>query len=292
MAYLRAYDYTTKIQDVNLNQIITSNTDVRLITEQQAQDEVISYLSQKYDTDAEFTDTNVFDLSTTYKAKDRIELNFPVYVSTNNYSVNDLAVYSGNAYICINATTGTFTPANWTLLGKQYQLFYVTLPKPEFNYKSYYQKGDQVFWKDKTYTAQQNSPILDHETALQYGNITTLPIQNVFPDDAIAGVQYWGTGTAYSVASGTLPTNATKWTKGDNRSSLLVQKTVDICLFHMHSRIAPNNIPQLRSDRYAAATAWLQMASEGTVNANIPRLQPKKGARIVFGGQVRRQNDY
>jgi hypothetical protein len=292
MPYLRYYDYLSKIQSVNFQQVLSNTDSFRTLTEQEAEEEVISYIDQKYDTDKEFTDTEPWSPSTVYSAKDRVELNFSTYVPATAYVINNLVIYSGNAYICIGATTGTFDPTKWTLLGAQYDLFHVTLPHAEFDYKSYYKVGDQVWWKNKVYTAAISSPILDHETALQYGNTATLPLQNVFPDDTIAGAQYWGTGTTYSVAAGTLPTNTTKWTAGDNRNRLLVQKTVDICLYHLHSRMSPNNIPQLRMDRYAAATAWLEAVADGAFTVNIPRLQPKSGSKIAFGGQVRRQNDY
>lgn len=291
MAYLRYYDYMRTIQADNLSQIIGSDTGVRLTSEVAAQAEAISYLVQKYDVTSEFTDTTVFSKSATYKAGALVELNYSEYDSAKSYITNDLTTYSGSCYICTGATTGTFSPSKWFFLGVKFDLFHVTLPAVEFDYKKYYKVGDQVFFKDKTYTALLATPIIDHSTALQYGQTTAVPLPNIFPDDPLEGSRYWGTGTPYSI-TGVLPTDTTKWAAGDNRSVQLVQKVIDICLYHIHSRIAPRNIPQLRIDRYASAIAWLDMAKTGEVTADIPLLQPKKDGRIRWGSNIRNTNNY
>lgn len=291
MAYLRLFDYYRSIQDAQLQQVISSNDSIRLIAEIEAQAEAISYLTQKYDTESEFSDTTIFDATISYKANSLIELNFDEYLSTNNYIPDDLVIYVKNAYICTANTTGTFAPAKWTLIGKQYDLFFATIPEMEFNYRHYYLAGEKVFFKNKVYTALKPSPIIDQQTSLQYNTTNAIPLPNVFPDDSINGPTYWGVGVPYAVAAGTLPTD-TLWTKGDNRSIQLVYKIVDICLFNLHSRIAPKNIPQLRMDRYAAAIAWLDMAKAGEITADIPLRQPKQGARMRWSSQPRNINNY
>lgn len=291
MAYLRLFDYYRSIQDAQLQQVISSNDSIRLIAEIEAQAEAISYLTQKYDTESEFSDTTIFDATISYKANSLIELNFDEHLSTNNYIPDDLVIYVKNAYICTANTTGTFAPAKWTLIGKQYDLFFATIPEMEFNYRHYYLAGEKVFFKNKVYTALKPSPIIDQQTSIQYSTTNAIPLPNVFPDDSINGLTYWGVGTPYAVAAGTLPTD-TLWTKGDNRSIQLVYKIVDICLFNIHSRIAPKNIPQLRMDRYAAAIAWLDMAKAGEITADIPLRQPKQGARMRWSSQPRNINNY
>ena len=292
MGYLRYRDYSRQIQDVNLTQILGADDSIRLDSEVAAEAEVKGYLAPKYDIDTEFSHTFVWSPSVAYKGYALVELNYSDYVPATVYAINDLVTYSGKCYICIHAgATGTFNPAHWTLLGTKYDLFNIVPPAQDFDYKGYYSIGDQVFWKDKIYTAIKSSPILDHNTALQYGRVSSLPYPNVFPDDPIDGKTYWGTGTAFSVNAGTLPTNAA-WTKGDNRATRLVQITVDICLYHLHSRIAPRNIPQLRMDRYAAAVAYLDMILTGKISADIPLNQPKTDGMIRWGGDVKRDNSY
>ena len=292
MAYLRYYDYLKSIQDVNIQQIINQDDSIRLTAEAEAQAEVISYLIQKYDIQKEFTDTTIWSPATTYYGNNLVELNYADYVPATAYVIGNLVTYLGNCYICTANTTGVFDATKWTLLGKKFDLFYVKLSNLEFFYKNLYNVGDIVWWKDKIYTALKPSQLLTHDTALQYGQNEALPGVNVFPDDLQNGLLYWGAGFPYSVHFGIPVTDTSIWVKGDNRSVQIVQKVVDICLYHLHSRIAPRNIPALRENRYKMAIDWLQMAGQGQITADIPLLQPKRDGRIRWGSQVKRINDY
>lgn len=292
MPYLRYQDYIKTIQDVNLQQILAADDTQRILSEQAAQATAIEHLTAKYDTAKEFKDTTPYSNTATYQAGTLVELNFSLYNASTNYVVGNLVVNSGSAYICTATTTGTFDPTKWTLLGKQYDLFYVTLPYPEFNYKIYYSKGDQVYWKGKVYECQINTQLVDQQTALQYYTLDNIPIPNVFPDSLVNGVQYWGTGTAYTVGPGVLPTDTTKWTNGDNRNASMVRHLVQICLFYLHDRLAPRNIPEQRKEGYAEAMAWLDAAKLGEITLTIPLLQPKIDGRIRYGGNVKNINTY
>lgn len=247
MAYLRSKDYLKQIQTDNLNQIISNDSTILASAELEAQAEIISYLTQKYDVAREFRDTVAYDNSATYKADYLVEYNS--------------------------------------------ELYYLSLPYSEFNNDNYYKVGDQVFWKDKTYTCLIATPILDHETALQYQSLNRLPQRNIFPDDPTDGKTYWGAGVSYSV-SGIVPTDTTKWTKGDNRNAQIVMIMIDIALYHVHCRIAPRNIPQIRIDRYDMALKWLRMAARGEITADIPVIQPKQGYRVRYGGNIKNINSY
>ena len=117
-----------------------------------------------------------------------------------------------------------------------------------------------------------------------------MPLANIFPDDTVNGVKYWGAGTAYSVASGTLPTLTTKWTDGDNRSQQLLTYMIDLSLYHVHSRIAPRNIPDLRVLRYENAIKWLRMAGKGEITPDLPIIQPLQGNRIRYATDIKQIN--
>ena len=274
MAYLRKKDYDMYIQADNLSQIVNANDSLRIQVELAAQAELISYLVQKYDVAQEFSDTLVWLPSISYKATNLVNLDYPAYVPATAYVTTNLTTYNGQCFICTGSTTGTFDPAKWTLLGNQYDLFFVTLPQPLFNYKACYLIGNQVFWKDKVYTAK-------------------LPVSGIFPDDPVNGFTNWGNGVAYSVSAGTLPTDTTKWTFGDNRNQQLVMHMIDIVIYHLNSRINPRNIPQLRIDRYDSAIAWLKDAGRGDyITADIPLLQPDSGVRVRWGSNIKNVNTY
>lgn len=248
MSYLIPADYKKQIQTDNLNQVIGSDTSIQAAAELAAQEEITSYLTQKYDLSQEFTPTNLWDAAKAYNAKDR--------------------VYDGTGAIYYGATTYN-----------------------DFDYTANYNVGDIVFWKNNFYTCQIATRQLTDDQAIQYNEYAALPLGNVFPDDTVNGAAFWGNPTAYAIPAGTLLTNP-KWIKGDNRSQQMVMVMIDIALYHLHSRISPRNIPELRVKRYDNAIDWLKKAGKGDITANLPVKQVHQGSRIRFGGHVKLNNRY
>lgn len=294
MSYLILSDFKKLIQTDNLSAIIGSDFSILDQIKQAAQTEVTSYLTQKYDCSREFADTLIWIFGTAYKANQRVYLDAPAYSAASTYALNTLTLQNSNVYICSTAITipEAFTIGHWTLLGTQYAMFYVTLPQPEFNLNKVYSVGDIVWYKDKVYTALLPTLLLNHSTQLQYGEYNQLPSNNIFPDDSIQGLKYWGTGTSFALTAGTLPT-AIGWTVGDNRNAQLVNYCIDVALYTAHSRIAPRNIPELRVKRYDDVIKWLKSAATGKdITAALPMIQPVQGMRIRWGSEIRKQNNY
>lgn len=302
MSYLIQNDYLKLIQADNLLAVINNDQAILNQFAATAQTEMISYLTQKYLVFEEFTDTNVYDPTLSYKAKNRVYLNANQYdPAAGTYAIGALTLNSGNVYICTTAVTApaTFNPASWSLLGAQYSFFYCILPLPpslpavpEFNYQCQYIIGNKVWWKDNVYTCKIASVVYGHDAQLQIGNIENIPLDNVFPDDPVFGLQYWGAPVPYIVPPESL-LNPVYFIVGDNRNPQVVNFMIDITLYNAHSRIAPRNIPDLRVKRRDDAIEWLKGAAKGTsITANIPLRQPRQGGRIRFGGQVKRINDY
>ncbi|RYD57003.1 MAG: DUF1320 domain-containing protein [Sphingobacteriales bacterium] len=171
-------------------------------------------------------------------------------------------------------------------------LYYAQYPYAVFNLHGNYAKGDKVWWNDRTYECKQATTYISHAGAIQYNSVQSIPPVNVFPDNGLIGAQYWTDLGAYTIAAGTALSDATKWTQGDNRNQQLLMYLVDMVLYHVHSRIAPQNIPQLRQNRYDTALDWLVRSAKGEITADLPVLQPKQGARIRFGGHVKQINGY
>lgn len=82
------------------------------------------------------------------------------------------------------------------------------------------------------------------------------------------------------------------WIKGDNRSQELVAMMIDISLYHLHTRIAPQNIPDLRVKRYDAAIEWLDKAARGLVIPKLTLRQPTQGNIIRWGSKTKLNNTY
>lgn len=272
MSYLILHDYKKLIQSDNLSQII--GADYSLVTQMQlaAQAEVVSYLRQKYLTSAEFTDTSLFAMNNTYFGKNRVYLDATAFSTTSTYALNSLTLYLGNVYFNTIAITvaGAWNPAKWQLIGAQYDIYYVSLPESEWDYYKTYQVGDQVWYADKTYTCV-------------VANLSVQP--NEHPE-------FWGTGTTFSTIGSDLYSGSSVWIKADNRNQQMVNMMIDVALFHLHSRIAPRNIPDLRVKRYDDAVAWLKNVSRGTdITADLPLIQPKSGQRIRYGSRLVKQNN-
>jgi hypothetical protein len=294
MPYLISKDYSVNIQDINISQIIDADQSVRLRAQLSGEAEAQSYLKQKYNIAREFQDLGVFSYTKTYYAYNRAYLDGLIYEASIGYSLNAIRVFQNNVYRCTTAITapaGGFDATKWALLGPQYGIVWVKPPYPEFNYEAYYNVGDQVYYNNKTYTCKIQTPVLDHDTALQYREIKNLPAQNVAPDDPIRGLQYWGTGTAFSVVN-LWPLVSSLWVSSDPRDAQMVLYLCDLVLYHLHARIAPRNIPELRVKRYDDAIEWLKACAEGNVTPNLPLLSPKQGNRIRYGGGIRQINSY
>ena len=311
MSYLIPADYLKLINDANLAQIINSDERIRTDAENAAQSEAISFLRQKYDVSSEFKDLTVWDRTMPYSALDRVYLNAAAYVSGDTYNTYSLCLHSGGIYQCnTDGTTGTFDISKWDILGSQYDIYYALLPFPNFILTNVYEVNDKVFYKNHIYTCLVATPLLDHETGLQYRIQDNLPYQNVFPDDSKSGATHWKDEGAYLVDGGTDINNEGFWSATDNRDLQMVQKFCEITLFHLHKRIAPRNIPQLRIDAYMgaendrsvvsgeirypvySALGWLQSCGRGEITPNLPVIQPKTGQRIRFGGAIRNINSY
>jgi phage gp36-like protein len=79
---------------------------------------------------------------------------------------------------------------------------------------------------------------------------------------------------------------------GSDRDAQMLSTVIDISLFHLHSRIAPRNIPELRQMRYDNAIMWLNQCAKGEVTPALEKINPLQGNRIRFGGNTKNQNTY
>lgn len=272
MGYLILNDYKKLIQTDNLAQIIGSDYSLITQIEQAAQTEVISYLIQKYKTANEFTSSTAWSYSTTYKVKNRVYLDATAYSATATYALHSLTLYGGNVYINTTAVTvaEAFNAAKWALLGAQYAFFYALNPSADWDYYTVYVVGDVVTFNDKQYTAL-------------YGSTSLQPDENA---------SIWGAGVAYSITANTLPTNTTYWTAGDNRNPQMVNCMIDIALYHIHSRISPRSIPDLRVKRYDDVIRWLKDCAKGdSITADLEVIQPTQGMRLRMGSVLPKQNN-
>lgn len=279
MSYLILSDYKKLIQADNLAQILGNDYSMLPQIESAAVSEATSYLVQKYDVAKEFKPIELEHIGQPDKYySDRIYIDALPYDANQIYNDTDKCLYNGHVYYCSSTTTqGTFDVNKWVDIGRQYQIFSLALPNgyKYFDYYQQYKPGDFVFYNDKQYTVQLNTV-------------------GVFPTDSVA---IFGNGTDYVMSENIYTGGGSingAWLAGDNRNQQMVNYLIDIVLYHLHSRISPRNIPELRVKRYDDAIAWLKQCAKGDyITGGLPLLQPKQGSRIRHGASLSKQyNNY
>lgn len=277
---LRDKDYLRQIQDTNLLQIIQSDYSLVSDVEQSAQSEMKSYLTQRYNMIKTFTDTQVFSTFSTYYGQDLVEYTEIEYDQQTTYQPNDRISYNDKIYynsatFSIIGISPDYTP-DWTYITNDKSLYYAKTPFDIWNIELDYAVGDIVFYDNITYSA-----IVD--------NIGIEP-----PDN-----NYWSVGSTYSF-SNIMPEDTNYWVKGDNRNQQIVMYLIDITLYHLHSRINPRNVPELRMIRYdgndpkqsGGAIGWLKRVSDGQINADLPEIVTKPILSVKWGSSPKNNNSY
>jgi hypothetical protein len=273
---LRDLDYLRVIQSDNLAQIIESNQQTKLDVEQSAQSEMIGYLTQRYITSQIFTDTKLFDITATYNGKQLVEWTAPAFSDTTVYTTGQYVLQNGYIYKSIAGSTAhAFLATEWTQICLDKTLFYAIYPNAEYSNTTTYNVGNIVYYNNIQYTCLVSS-------------LGILP----------TNTQFWVSGAAYTV-TGVYPDNASIWAQGDNRNQQIVMYLLDITLYHLHSRINPRNVPDLRKERYdgnsptqsGGAIAFLKRVASGDVTADLPQILPQQGMSIRYGSSVAKQNN-
>lgn len=125
------------------------------------------------------------------------------------------------------------------------------------------------------------SPVLPYDEALIYSQ----------------GARVLYQAQLYQVISdteaGEPPNTSPNYQLGDSRNALIVMYAIDILLYHIHSRLAGYQVPEIRIIRYEAAIKWLQMAGNGKIAADLPLLIVTEAVNnFRFGSNPRRQLNY
>lgn len=110
------------------------------------------------------------------------------------------------------------------------------------------------------------------------------------PDDHVVyqGKIYY----ALQASTGNAPTDASYWTLGDLRSPVILMYLVDMALYHLHSSVSPQMIPELRMDRYDQAIDWLKRVMRGDIDPGLPKLDDSAGELIRYGSNTKRNLSY
>lgn len=303
--YLIDQDYSTIIQSSQKSQIIQNNQNTLLQMERIAQEEATSYINQRYDTAAEFTNTINWNPATAYLPGDLVTINYAEWISGISYPQYSCISYNGISYlaaIAIPFSSPEITPdqnSHWIPLGYQYTFYNGVYPYPEFNVNKGYNIGDMVYWMGYIYTCTFATIAYNTSNIQQYYTYSNVPPLNIFPNDTVnnANGQFWDNPTPYQInpyetSPGTIVTDPIYWNVGDNRCQQMVMALCDIAVYHLHRTIAPGNIPEIRAKAYKEQLEWLRHVGRGDVSINFPQIQPLQGTFMAYGGNIKMMNRY
>ena len=78
----------------------------------------------------------------------------------------------------------------------------------------------------------------------------------------------------------------------DSRNAYIVMITIDCALYHLYCSIAPNKIPEHRSNRYQDVIEWLKMMTEGKGNADLPLIKDETTGEIKDSFRLSSRNTF
>lgn len=84
---------------------------------------------------------------------------------------------------------------------------------------------------------------------------------------------------------------------GTARNMEIVMYYIDMTLYHLHSRLSPGQVPQIRHDRYTDALDWLSKVASGDYAADLPLVGDADGdgvddKNVIQAGSRTPRNPY
>ncbi len=76
--------------------------------------------------------------------------------------------------------------------------------------------------------------------------------------------------------------------RNEERNPVIILKLLDIVIYHLHSRINPRQIPDLRVERYENAIKWLQDVAKDIIDPDLPTVEREAGGVISWGSEPKR----
>jgi hypothetical protein len=163
-----------------------------------------------------------------------------------------------------------------------------------------YAVDDRVFWSETAWAAA---------TVYTSGDLISFTDSNIYQanDTTTAGESPTTTPSKWDLraenntfytcilaGSGVLPSVTASFTAEDNRNAKIVQVTIDITLYNIHSKTSPRNIPDVRRVRYDGfgnkndsenAIRYLEKVQKGDIMPDLTAITPnvQSGERFSYG---------
>ena len=78
----------------------------------------------------------------------------------------------------------------------------------------------------------------------------------------------------------------------DTRNAFVVMIVIDCALYHLYCSIAPNKIPEHRSNRYQDALDWLKSMLETNKKADLPMLKDETTGEVKDSVRISSNNKF
>jgi phage gp36-like protein len=76
------------------------------------------------------------------------------------------------------------------------------------------------------------------------------------------------------------------------KSVLILGFVRDIMIYHLHAKVSPDNIPQLRVDRYNKVMNELEKIADGFTNPILPKKENGKQLPLRYGSSIQKTDHY
>ncbi len=86
--------------------------------------------------------------------------------------------------------------------------------------------------------------------------------------------------------------DATKCFDANAKIPIVTQMLADICLYHAHARVMPDNIPTLRENRYNNAITWCEKVADGFIAPELPIKENQPTGPLRYGNSNPKTNQY
>jgi len=331
MSFLIKSDFNTFITTADLNVITNSTDEIIISAEKSSISEISSYMRQRYNVDKIFSDTLTYSDTTTYRIGDRIIWTPTAFVggTGSTYELGDIVSYSSTTGDYIYQSLVTGNTDNYPLTGTS---FWSNIADNNARYTAIKETiGNKPI---PAFSSTTNSYINNYNLIegwnrtddLYFKRLNTEAYIKIYTDSAYTESNHIGTFNynpeamefpykqsiypgrstekrlgGYINIINFIPENTT-WSTiqenyfyaGDDRDEQMKMIVVDICLYNLHSRIQPRNIPTFRIERRDDAIATLKMVSKGTIMLDLPTYQrdSELGQNIVFGSEPKLYNFY
>lgn len=95
-----------------------------------------------------------------------------------------------------------------------------------------------------------------------------------------------------AVTAGATLEEGDDWAAGDPRDPLIKEILIDLALYRLYTRLAPNQIPETRVNRRDDQIQFLKRVANFSISVDWPEQDPEATTNLTWGSKTRYNKDY